>query len=192
VTPALSVIYYSNNRVPAALQRFCLAKLRAAVPGELICIVRPGAASHRALYRQILEGLSTATGRIVALAEHDVLYPAGYFEALIDAAPAGIVYNTNVYRLNRYGYFRSDNPHLLSNCGAPRPALRRAIRQKLAEGEIPEFAEPDPDAEFRSPHPTIDIRHSQNFTGPRRPDNRHYQKSITYWGPHTQYSRLLS
>ena len=181
----LSVVYYSNNCVPAALQRFCFDTLRAAVPGELICIVRPNAATHRHLYRQILDGIAAAQGGLIALAEHDVLYPAGYFEAMA-AAVRGITYNTNVWRMNRYGYFRSENPHLLSNCAAPRAVLARAIRRKLSEG-VPRWAEPEADTEFSAPHPTVDIRHSQNFTGDRRPADGRYRKSIPHWGPHTRY-----
>ena len=188
---SLSVVYYSDNRVPPKLQRYCLDTLRKAVPDELVCIFRPHRpATHRNLYEQILAGIAAAKGDMIALAEHDVLYPAGYFESLAAAAPAGIVYNTNIWRLNRYGYFRCANPHLLSNCGGRREWIVRRIRQKLSEG-IPKWAEPPADAEFESPHPTVDIRHGQNFTGDRRAAGGRYRKTIPYWGRHEKYTQFL-
>jgi hypothetical protein len=182
---SLSVVYYSNNRVPPRLQQFCFDKLRAAVRGELICIIRPQGASHRAMYEQILAGIAAAAGDIIALAEHDVLYPTGYFDVFANAT--GITYNTNVWCLNHHGYFRPNNPHLLSNCGAPRAVLARAIRRKLREG-VPKWAEPEADAELTAPHPTIDIRHGRNFTGDRHAPS--YRKKIPYWGDFTKYPKL--
>jgi hypothetical protein len=203
------VVYYSNNRLPAKLQRFCLDSMAQTIalcglPVELICVTwQPlhcphilwphHTSTHRNLYQQILAGIAAAQGGLIALAEHDVLYPVGYFESLAAAGPAGIVYNTNVWRMNRYGFFRSTNPHLLSNCGAPKTTLRRRIQQKLAEAQraAPEWAEPPADAEFCAPHATVDIRHSQNFTGDRRAPHGRYRKTIPYWGAHTRYTGLL-
>jgi len=183
---SLSVVYYSNNRVSAKLQRFCLETLQAHVPGELVCVIRPDGISHRDIYCQILDGIAASKGSLIALAEHDVLYPAGYFEALARAARAGVVYNTNIWRLSSRGYFRTTNPHLLSNCGAPREILIRRLRRKLAEG-VPRWAEPKADAEFVSPHPTIDIRHGRNFTGDRHAHDDRYRKSIPYWGHYQKF-----
>ena len=217
----LSVIYYSNHRLPPKLQRFCfetLMRSARAASAELICVTwtgatgaaRPAASarhawlpiriawpdhicSHANLYRQILAGIEAAHGDLIALAEHDVLYPPGYFEGLTAAAPAGIVYNTNVWRLSSRGFFPSDNTHLLSNCGGPRARLVRRIKQKLADSlrGVPEWAEPAADGEFRSPHATIDIRHAFNFTGARHPSNGRYREEVGYWGKSHRYTSLF-
>ena len=183
----LSVIYYSDNRVAPPLQRFCLDSLGRAAEeagAELVCvtwtpvpapkssrqIVWPRhVADHCNLYRQILAGIAAARGRIVALAEHDVLYPPGYLEALADSASAGLCYNTNVWRLNRYGFFRASE-----------------ARQR----GFPVWAEPAADAEFVSPRPVVDIRHGRNFTGERRPRNGRYRGRLEYWGEFERYARL--
>ena len=140
---------------------------------------------HRNVYEQILAGIGAAAKPVIALAEHDVLYPPGYFEALADAAGDGVCYNTNLWRLNAHGFFRTANTHLLSNCGGARGLLARRIRAKLGEARrrgIPDWAEPRGDAEFRAPHPTVDIRHGTNFTGGRNAPNGRYRQSIDYWG----------
>ena len=199
-----SIVYYSNNRLPDELQRHVLENLTRA-DAELICVTwQPvpvphilwprHVADHRNIYEQILAGIDAAHGDRIALAEHDVLYPADYFQALGDAASAGLVYNTNVWRLDRNGYFRPSNRHLLSNCGGRRSALVRGIRQKLAEAKrgVPEWAEPAADSEFAAPHPTVDIRHGRNFTGERRPRRGRYRQRIPYWGPWERYASLFA
>jgi hypothetical protein len=205
----LSVIYYSNNRVAARLQRFCLDALGRAVgkaDAELVCVTWepvPTAArqiiwprhvaDHCNVYGQILAGIEAARTRMVALAEHDVLYPPGYFEALAEAGAAGVCYNTNVWRLNQHGFFRGGAAHLLSNCGGRRGAVARGIRGKLAEarrGGIPEWAEPAADAEFAAPCPVVDVRHGRNFTGERRARNGRYRGELEYWGECGRYTGL--
>ena len=206
----LSVIYYSNNRVAPRLQRFCLEALGSAVSqagAELVCVTwepvpAPGArqivwphrvANHCNVYQQILAGIALARGQVVSLVEHDVLYPPGYFEAIAEAGTDGLCYNTNVWRLNRHGFFRADGSHLLSNCGGRCGAVARAIRSKLAEarsGGFPEWAEPEADLEFTAPRPVIDVRHGSNFTGDRRPRNGRYRTRIDYWGGCERYTKL--
>ena len=163
-------------------------------PGASHILWHRHVADYRNVYEQILAGVAAARAPLVALAEHDVLYPRAYHEALAEAARAGVCYNTNAWRLNQRGFFRTRNTRLLSNCGGPREELARRIRAKLAEARragIPEWAEPDSDVEFGAPHPTVDIRHGSNFTGGRNAPNGRYRQSIDYWGECSRYAGLL-
>jgi len=206
------VIYYSNGKLPEPLKWFCLrtlAKGAASAGGELICITwdpldLPGARniiwphhalSHRNLYEQILAGISEAKTDSVALAEHDVLYPEGYHEALLAAAGAGACFNTNLWRLNSRGFFRDGNSRLLSNYGGGREVVLRRIEDKSSEARCQGgviCAEPEGDSEIRTPLPTVDIRHGTNFTGEREPPDGVYSKTVEYWGSCQTYTRLFT
>ena len=208
--PAFSVVYYSHNQLSEPLRRFCLRTLAGTVAeagGELVCvtwqpldgfavrnIVWPRhVAGLGTMYEQILTGLSAAAGGRVALAEHDVLYPPGYHHALLGFS-AGLCYNTNVWRLNTGGFFRSGN-RLLSNCGGSREVLSRRIREKLdelnANGRV-KWAEPEGGDEISTALPTVDIRHGRNITGPRTAPEGSCRQSIPYWGEASRYIALFA
>jgi hypothetical protein len=207
-----SVIYYSNGRLPEALKWHCLrilAKAVCASAGELICVtwepLEFAAArnivwphhllKHHNLYQQILAGISEAKTDSVALAEHDVLYPAGYHDELLARAGAGACFNTNVWRLNSNGYFRDENSRLLSNYGGRRDVVRSRIEEKLSEvrrhGRVA-TAEPEGDPEISTPIPTVDIRHGMNWTGNREPADGAYLETLEFWGPCREYTRLFT
>jgi hypothetical protein len=201
---AFSVVYYSNGKISAALQRYCLENLGRRVEsagGELLCvtweplfagspanqnIVWTGREdTHRNMYGQILAGLEAARNPIVLLAEHDVLYPAAYHDEMAEAASGGVCYNLNVLGLNVRGYFRPNRYHLLSNCAAPRNRLVERIEDKLEEirrSGMVAWAEPPGDVEISTSAPTIDIRHGRNFTGGREAPDGTYFQDAEYWG----------
>ena len=212
-TPLFSVVYYSDGRGPEALRRFCLRLLVREVSasgGEIILVtwhpisVRGCArvawpvheATHQNLYGQILAGIERASTRTILLAEHDVLYPPGYHRAMGKAAARGLCYNTNVWRLNARGYFRTPRlRRLLSNCAGPRDLLASAIGTKLEEAAgrgAPLQAEPGPAREVSTPLPTVDVRHGQNFTGDREADDGVYVKTIEHWADCARYVRLMT
>jgi hypothetical protein len=208
-------VYYSNGQVAQPLQQFCLNVLAQAVAvsgGEIIGvtwepppednlqfarnIIWPHRVStHRNMYEQILAGISAARSDLIVLAEHDVLYPIGYYDCLIAATGAGICYNTNLRVLNSKGFFHPPVCHFLSNCGGKREVLAERIQAKIeeirAEGTVA-WAEPPGDSEFSSLYPTVDIRHGDNFTGGRdAPDGTYFSK-IEYWGNSSTYTPLFT
>jgi hypothetical protein len=205
-------VYYSNGCAPEALRRYCLRLLvheATASGGEVVLVTwhpTPARgcrqvvwpvheANHQNLYRQILAGIEQACARTILLAEHDVLYPPGYHTAMAEAGGRRICFNTNVWRLSRNGYFRTSGLcRLLSNCAGPRDTLERAILAKVAEVRrlgTPQHAEPDEGCEVSTALPTVDVRHGQNFTGNRKPDDGTYIKTIEHWASYTRYTRLL-
>jgi hypothetical protein len=151
--------------------------------------------THANLYLQILSGVSAARSSHIMLAEHDVLYPVGYHEAMLAILDSGgICYNQNIWCLNAHGFFRAAGCDFLSNCGGPREALNQRILAKLEEidrkGYV-DWTEPTADFRFRSPSPTVDIRHGMNFTGMRRPPDDIYLSEIEYWGKASLYTQLF-
>jgi len=209
-----SVVYYSNGCVPGALQQYCLKALAdsvAASGGEIVCVTwHPTTldmpafrnilwphheSTHINLYRQILSGITAARSSQIILAEHDVLYPAGYHEAMLaNVASGGICYNKNIWCLNPRGFFRAADCDFLSNCGSLRKVLSRRLRSKIREIErrgYVDWTEPAADFRFASPTPTVDIRHGHNFTGMRRPPNYKYRSQIEYWGKASLYTQLF-
>ena len=155
-----SVVYYSNGHVPWALRQYCLNVLAQSVAvsgGEIIGvtwgpldgsvpvarnIIWPHRVStHRNMYEQILVGISAARSDLIALAEHDVLYPIGYYDCLIAAAAAGLCYNTNLRILNSKGFFHPPGYHFLSNCGGRRDLLAERIEAKIEEIRVEGIAE---------------------------------------------------
>ena len=152
------------------LWKTCYSQLRYAVKvsgAKLITVQNDMNAvrSHTALYNNILSGIkSVPSTSSIYLAEHDVLYPPFYFQR---KAEHPIEYNSNSYLLSKESYF--DNPcKTLSNCRGQSDFLHDAILQKHEESTAGNlvWAEPynDKAPNFRSHIPTIDIRHSRNFT----------------------------
>jgi hypothetical protein len=207
-----SVIYYSNGSLPEALKWHCLQMLASAIngaSGELICVTweplefpearnivwAQHVSQHRNLYEQILAGISEAKTDLVALAEHDVLYPPGYHDELLGRAGTGACFNTNVWRLNSNGYFRDENSRLLSNYGGRRDVVRSRIEEKLSEvrrcGRVA-TAEPAGDPEIATPLPTVDIRHGMNWTGNREPADGVYLEMLEFWGSCREYTRWFT
>lgn len=209
-----SVVYYSNGRVSKPLQQYCLNALCVSVAGfggEILCVTWESLdfdapvlrnviwphheSTHLNMYGQILSGISEAQSDLIVLAEHDVLYPEGYHEAMLANAAAGaLCYNNNIWCLNARGFFRSAECDFLSNCGGQRDVLIQRIHGKIEEIKVRGYvnwAEPAADARFSSPNPTVDIRHGQNFTGTRQAPDGKYQSQIEYWGSASIYTKLF-
>jgi hypothetical protein len=217
-----TVVYYSNGMAPVPLLRYCLTTLRRAVDdagGDLVAVTTTPVTHvrcrnlvwagreqcHRNMYEQILAGIHQRIGTTILLAEHDVLYSAQYLEFMlrsVDERPEMLIYNSNYVILNREGYFLGDREHfvLLSNLGAKAGVLEHALNQKLAEvdGQGMVFsAEPGREegtdfVKVLSPFPTVDVRHGQNFTGPRSAADGIYKDSYEYWGSASKYRSFFT
>lgn len=172
-----TVIHLAAPYCPAEIRQFCLADLKAKIAGakdeiELIVIDQPADAvpSHHQLYSNILAGLGQASGDLVFIAEHDCIYPAGYF----DAEPAAALsYSRSVVYLDRDGYFtRPDMPGPLSTLMGPAAEIRECIETLwayTADGGTVDETEPRTynGVERTYKIPVVDIRHGANYTGGR-------------------------
>ena len=110
----LTIIYYTDNSLPAAFAETVRHKIETAalvwhVPivcvsqekldfgHEQICIGQIGR-SFRSIYRQIIAGCEKARTEYVALCEHDVVYSISHFNIHPHGTAEG-VYDQNVHRL---------------------------------------------------------------------------------------------
>lgn len=221
-----TAIYYSDMRGDEELLRRCLYYAWRAVNrsgGRLVtvtlspitfaigafvdkAIVYDGTPSLVSIFNQILKGLDEVdAGDTVFLLEHDVLYPEAYFgymTAIVEEHEegyAGLVYNTNVYCMNSYGFFPFRDYPLLSNLAGESTIMREAIESKLARAEADTlvWSEPGMDDTYNarrvvSTAPTVDIRHGRNLTGDRcPPEGVEYIDTIPTWGAFERYIDLL-
>lgn len=185
-----SIVYYSDGRAPASILAGCRSVLTvsARISGATI-VERCGAddkRTHSNIYRKILSGLDDVPDNgPVFLAEHDVLYPPGYFD--LRALPDGVGYNTNIVILTMHGFFPAGAGMRLSNAVGRRDDLRCAIERKLDEAErgTVVWAEPYAAWWWSSDLPTVDVRGTWNFTGTRTSEQ--YSESDPYWGPASAY-----
>jgi hypothetical protein len=159
-----------------------------------------GELSHKDIYTRILTGLARLEPDTpVCVAEHDVLYPEGYFHAVattfqatyrwrIPAIP--FLYNTNVYHLSPRGFFpAADDARFFSNLTSRTEFLLYAIERKLEECDRrpeghpiwtePGVGEERPPLLTHYPLPVLDVRHGRNLTGERM--GGVYLDTLDYW-----------
>jgi cephalosporin hydroxylase len=218
------VLYYSNNAGSPAVLQHCLRELAAHASSEGCSLVTVTQApvdygnrkivvsglprSHESIYRQILLGLKNLSEEtMVCFAEHDVLYPEGYFRFMqnaISAEPNRLCYNRNVWHLTKEGFLASDpSAHFMSNVAGTAKLLRSLIEVKLQETlasptHAPVWAEPGIDVRgvedssvVRSVSytvPTLDVRYGGNFTGMRSGE---YVDHLKPWGAASQFTHLF-
>ncbi len=209
-----SIAYYTNNRARRSIRRACFQRLReSAADKELIVVAQvdedffAGAdrievigrrrRGYLCLYRQMLLALEQARYDTVFLTEDDVLYPAGYFDFQLPDRYR-FFYNTHSYVANLKGFFAIEH-HLTSNCAGDRDLLALAVRQRihhLRSGGKVTWAEPGLGghddftcAVYRSPIPTVDVRHGRNFTGYRESDDT--VDRLDDWGRHRELVERL-
>ncbi len=193
--PAFSAILYTDGQGPTALLAKCRAILEKSVDeagGELVVMDEPSPErTHANVYNKILGGIEKANAKTVFCCEHDVLYPASYFEEGRARRGPHLMYNRNVWHLNEHGFFKADwQGYFLSNLSADGRILRAAIATKLtlSQFESPVEAEPSDIGTFcfESSEPVVDIRHTSNFTGTRKSVSG-YTAVLEPWGDYRQY-----
>ena len=185
-----TVIYYSNSTLDRKLQEYCLEVLTSSLlssKAQLVTVTwspinygenhiwTPKKHPYSNIYGQILKGIGLAKYETVFLAEHDVLYPESHFD-LKDSQELKegyILYNSNVYHLNKQGFFKAHDHNFLSTLVSDRYTLDRGIRAKLRELYKTHrviWAEPEGPNGYKrieGEHPIVDIRHESNLTGSR-------------------------
>jgi len=184
-----AVVYYSDKSISPQLKNTCLSQLLSVVPPEVeLIMINQAARADRnliSLFLNILCGISQTEGDYIYLAEHDVLYPQGYFMPITDWQGQDFTFTQPGYFLNESGYYKRTGLPLSSLMGK-REAMVKFCEMKLLtlllKGQV-RSCEPTP-AQWhikirRIENPFIDIRHSSNFTG-----NRHgktIMQEIEYW-----------
>ena len=209
-----SIVYYTSNLARPSIRRACFERLReSGADKELVVVAQEDEnffadadqvrvvgrreIGHESLYLQMLLGLQGARYDTAFMVEDDVLYPEGYFDFQLPNRYR-FFYNTHSFVANVKGFFATDC-HLTSNGVGDRDLLALAIRQRLRyvrSGGKVTWTEPglgghdDFSCEvYRSPIPTVDIRHERNLTGYRESDS--YLDRLHYWGRHSDVVGVL-
>lgn len=188
-----TVVYYTDNTFNGKLAETVRSRIKRIADAEIIsvsqeplsfglniCVGKIGRC-FLSLNKQILAGLQAANTMYVALAEHDTLYPDGYFDWTPEYRDVFYYADNTVWVVAKkgpqYGQFMThhkQNPSLESLiCG--RSVLMTAIKRRIKlledDGErIPGWGEPgyaydDERYVMRSLDvPIIDIKHNDNFT----------------------------
>ena len=186
--PNASIVYYSDRHVPPELAALCQRQLIQSVGSREIVTVGLNAPLgfgrqfvHLAergvltMHRQILTGLENATGDIVYLCEHDVLYSPTHFD-IVPARADTWTYNVHVWHA-RYpdGHAVFYNAQQVSGLVAYRSLLLDYYRARIAqiEREGPNrHYEPGLKQSVGSKqvvnawslYPNVDVRHDRNWT----------------------------
>lgn len=173
-----AAISHSASTEMVAPHRIVVTSEPQDVPRYWQNVVAVGDRGHHDCYTKIIAGCEAAKHDIVFLAEHDVLYPQGYFDASPESDDA-FYYNSHVWTLSLAGAWPTPRRWLTSNCRASRELLLDQFRDRLAlvnSGGRVVWDEPgrnDGDiAEARwltqdCPEPTVDVRYGGNLTGMR-------------------------
>lgn len=175
MTPAFSVVYYSDTRNPPRVRAFCMAALRAAVEpldGEIVAVdhapIYPRC--HADLYERIAVGIVRAAAPVVFMAEDDVLYPREHFEQLLPQAVGRVVRNASVVNLTAHGFVLCQDANYMSGYAGPTALFAALILAKQKEldrdGRVAWTEPPSDVARYEGP-PIVDVRHGSNFTGGR-------------------------
>jgi len=210
-----AIVYYTDNRLDAALGDYCRNQLRRRAGNiPIICISQEPMAfgefpfcvgkigrSSASIFMQIMSGAHLAKNMNIPwlfLAEHDVLYPPGYFD-YTPPGPGIVCYQRHVYNVNDRGFWRADRP-LMSGLCCDSETLEAAMRQRYENTRAGQrFSRSEPGTLLEDPYPMLtyhlarpmlDIRHGNNFTGGRASRDG-YQSTLEYWGPHAELWRRL-
>lgn len=205
-----SVVYYTDNELdPVIIQASQNQLTRATGNIEIVSvslkpipfgqnIVLPLERGYLTMFKQILAGLEAATGDVVFLCEHDILYHPSHFNFLPPRKDV-FYYNRNNWKV-RY----DDGQALFYTCEqtmglcAYRELLLEHYRRRVARVESDGFNrsmgfEPGkhqlPNGVdsygwdfYFSEYPNIDIRHDKNLTSSRwRQDQFRNQKNCQDW-----------
>ena len=184
-----SVVYYTDFSAPPELMALCTAQLQAAAgDAEIITVglnksagfgvrlIFHGERGIQAMHAQILLGLTRASGDIVYMCEHDVLYHPSHFRG--DVSQDDIFYyNANVWHA-RYpdGHAVYYDAQQVSGLCASRALLIDFYTARLAqvksdghnrhyEPGLKQTVGGQKVENWYSAFPNIDVRHGANLTG---------------------------
>ena len=191
----ITVLYYTDNSLSEDIYSKCRKYLLLAAGGcpvvsvsqlpvdigRNVCVGNIGR-SFLSLYKQLAEGLRAVETEYVALAEHDVLYPIGYFDWIPPRDDTFYYSGNTIWSVHKkgvqYGMYMTSatqhpsleslicNKNLLSIAIGKRISLLEKPTQPRPAGwGEPGFAYDDEQYEMRFLGiPIIDIRHNDNYT----------------------------
>lgn len=209
-----------GGTVPAGVRAACVASINAAGFRAVVSVLPDADTPHpdsayihsmpcaqpglRDRWARILEGLNAARDlvppgpQLVALLEHDVIYPPGYALLPRQTAPGQVNY-TEAVRLTRTGWARA---RALSSTAVGRIGDLSKIALKrinsLDTGMRIKWDEPGRNPGdgiktllevFADTPPTVDVRHGHNLTGDRRPN---LPANMRYLGDYRDYWTTLN
>jgi len=218
------ILYYTNNQLHSGIMTACQqALLKAAGDIPIVCVgqqpmefgavnidMGPLKKERRSITFQMYHGLLAAWQKfqpdVVFTAEHDVMYPEGYFD-FTPSKPEIYYYCTNKYYMTDCCFVQSDHPtlstlscdfkHLLSHVTVRLYRTDKLHKKKGGWAAIEPGRYTDNymgELEFvPRDRPHIDIRHDGNLsqvffnTYPR--EQMHQQ--TPYWGDHTKLKEQL-
>jgi len=216
-----NIILYTHNELPDAIRDACFQTLTDAAsdaccdgmpqPFRLVVssipwpahfgwqnIIVIGDRGYHDCYVKILAALELCPYTQTFLVEHDVLYPAPYFDWPMPDDARLFWYNRNTWRLNKHGWFPCPG-QLTSNCCAHRDLLREQFAARLAlveRGHRIVWDEPGrnpgdiaPMADWQCSAPVVDVRWGGNLTGNR--DAKLYYPKLPPWGEASEWTRKL-
>ncbi len=195
-----AIVYYSHNEGDPALLKLCRKQLlESAGDIPVIAVTHTAITDFERLYvtgklphcllsifLQIRIGVEATDAETIFLAEHDVLYPPGYFD-VEPRTPYFMCYQTNFYSIDKEGYYPYKATTLLSQLVCKREYLLNALKEKIQAICAPkhfvgaEFRPPQSNIiGYANPLPSLDIRHSHNFSGMKK--TAEYCQCIDHWG----------
>ena len=189
----ITIIKCIDDSPPESLLHFCSAFLVRALPNNQIVAVRKPINKPRCLltlYEQMLEGVKVASNaRYVFIAEQDCLYHPSRFDFVppkddVFYYEATMLVCTNrgfiLHRGEKLSTLVCNRKLLIENLLERIRAIKKGWKVKYAE---PGKADPQNKwqiAHYETIHPSLDIRHGNNYTGDRAADS--YLSSVDYWG----------
>jgi len=194
-----TVLYYTDGNLPQDFAAKVYEQLAAAATDYPLVLQKQPAdwpRTHESIYRNILAGLEKVTTPYVALAEHDVLYPEGYFR---HRQRNDFDYNVNRWCLHAdRGIYSRRRQSALSQLFARTEVLRANLWARLEQWPtdaavfVANFEPGTNDAalglppatihRFKAKLPTVDITgHGFNLSGAKAPREKTCTE-IPYWG----------
>jgi glycosyltransferase involved in cell wall biosynthesis len=188
----VSIICCLSGISEQAVVDYCIRQLKdMPINKKLTIVERPAEQPpcHKTYYEQLLSGVNEARwAKYIFIAEQDCLYHPSHF-AFRPENDRTFYFDRRVIWLTRRGFI-NDVPHrLLSMMVASRDILRNWLEWKVEQigaGRPIAWAEPRGEdmgglaiLDYKGMQPSVDIRHSKNFTGDRKGE---YAQTNEFWG----------
>jgi hypothetical protein len=194
------ILYYTHNSLPLEMEEYFQRKLlEAASDIPIVSVMKKPRSVFAANFasvnlidenpqcdwpsirRQMKMGLETMDASdTVYLAEHDVLYPASYYE---NEPPDERTFlkNGNLYFLTRRGYVGPYNCWIHSQTIGAASLFMHCIEEDFRDKPF-KTQNGYTLTLFNAQDPSLDVRHGKNWTGDRTARNGRYLPSVPYWG----------
>lgn len=192
------IIYYTDGQLNERIRNYCLATIKKnkAPDCQLVEVANlPNQPRELlSLFENIKYGIDSSSCDVFYLAEHDVLYPPGYFVE-IESADFDFMFIKPGYILAPNGYGIRKAAPLSSYCATRSALLRHCDNAIQSLGVSGYMRQVEPlQSEYRIKRgardlPFVDIRHGENYTGAR--EIKDAQDQIKYWPSASEMWKIL-